>query len=227
MRLNIGGIRLRGNVWIGEGAEVDDVEEVEGPAFIGNYCRIARDASVGPYSVLSNGVTLRERARTTRTVIDAATHIGRSTLIEGAIIGRSCDIRDHVRIHEGAAIGDEVTIGSESSVMPHVRIYPYKEVETGSQLYENLIWETRASPRLFGKDGVTGFVNVDLTPETAARLATALGTALKRGVARRREPRLGAGVPDDQARDDLGAERGRRRRRRPARLGARPSPGTS
>ena len=181
VRLDVGGIRLRGNVWIGEGAEVDDIEELEGPAFIGNYCRIARDASVGPYTVLSNGVTLRERARTTRTVIDAATHVGRSTLIEGAVVGRSCDIRDHVRIHEGAAIGDEVTIGSESSVMPHVRVYPYKEIETGSQLYENLIWESRASSRLFGKDGVTGLVNVDLTPETAVRLAAALGTALKRG----------------------------------------------
>ena len=131
--------------------------------------------------MLSNGVTLRERARTTRSVIDAATHVGRSALIEGAIIGRACDIRDHVRIQEGAAIGDEVTIGSESNIAPHVRIYPYKEVETGSQVYENLIWETRASSRLFGKDGVSGLVNVDLTPETAARLATALGTALKRG----------------------------------------------
>jgi mannose-1-phosphate guanylyltransferase/phosphomannomutase len=181
VRLNIAGVRLRGNVWIGEGADIHDAEEIEGPAFIGNHCRIARDASVGPYTVLSNGVTLRERARTVRTVIDSSTHVGRSALIEGAIVGRSCDIRDHVRIQEGAAIGDEVTIGSESSIMPHVRIYPYKEVETGSQLYENLIWETRASSRLFGKDGVTGLVNVDLTPETAARLATALGTALKRG----------------------------------------------
>src|SRR6188508_2200563 len=116
VRLNIGGVRLRGNAWIGEGADVHDVEEVEGPAFIGNYCRIARDASVGPYSVLSNGVTLRERARTVRTVIDSSTHVGRSALIEGAVIGRSCDIRDHVRIQEGAAIGDEVTIGSESNI---------------------------------------------------------------------------------------------------------------
>ncbi len=181
VRLEIDGVRLRGNVWIGEGADMHDVEEIEGPAFIGNHCRIARDASIGPYTVLSQGVTLRERARTVRSVIDAASHIGRSSLIEGAVVGRSCDIRDHVRIHEGAAIGDEVTIGSESSIMPHVRIYPYKEVETGSQLHENLIWETRASSRLFGKDGVTGLVNVDLTPETAARLATALGTALKRG----------------------------------------------
>jgi mannose-1-phosphate guanylyltransferase / phosphomannomutase len=181
VRLNISGVQLRGNVWIGEGADIHDVEEIEGPAFVGNHCRVARDASIGPYTVLSQGVTLRERARTTRSVIDAATHVGRSALIEGAIIGRACDIRDHVRIQEGAAIGDEVTIGSESSIMPHVRIYPYKEVETGSQVYENLILETRASSRLFGKDGVSGLVNVDLTPETAARLATALGTALKRG----------------------------------------------
>ncbi len=181
MHLEISGIRLRGNVWIGEGAEVDDVEGLDGPAYIGNNARIARDATVAPYTVLSNGVTLRERARTTRTVIDSSTHVGRSTVIEGAIVGRSCDIRDHVRIQEGAAIGDEVTIGSESSIMPHVRIYPYKEVETGSQVYENLIWESRASSRLFGKDGVEGLVNVDLTPETAVRLAAALGTALKRG----------------------------------------------
>ena len=181
VQLSIGGMRLRGNVWLGEGVEIDDVEELQGPAFVGNYCRVARDARVGPYTVLSNSVTLRERAQATRTVVDSSTHIGRSSLIEGAIVGRSCDIRDHVRIHEGAAIGDEVTIGSESSIMPHVRIYPFKEVETGSQVHENLIWESRAASRLFGRDGITGLVNVDLTPETAVRLAAALGTALKRG----------------------------------------------
>ena len=157
--------------------------------------------------MLSNGVTLRERARTTRSVIDAATHIGRSALIEGAIIGRACDIRDHVRIQEGAAIGDEVTIGSESNIAPHVRIYPYKEVETGSQVYENLIWETRASSRLFGKDGVIGprqrrpHARDGRAPRDRARhRAEARRT-------RRREPRLGARLPDDQAGDDLGPER--------------------
>jgi mannose-1-phosphate guanylyltransferase/phosphomannomutase len=181
VRLNVPGMRLRGNVWLGEGVDVDDVEDLRGPAFVGTNCRIGRGASVGPYSVLANGVTLRERARTTRTIVDSSTHVGRSSLIEGAIVGRMCDVRDHVRIHEGAAIGDEVTIGSESSIMPHVRIYPYKEVETGSQVYENLIWESRATARVFDGDGVRGLVNVDLTPETAVRFAAALGTALKRG----------------------------------------------
>jgi mannose-1-phosphate guanylyltransferase / phosphomannomutase len=181
VRLNIPGIRIRGNVWLGEGVDIADLEQIEGPAYIGNYCRIAPGATVGSHSVLSNSVTLRERARTTRSVIDASTHIGRSSLIEGAILGRSCDIRSHVRIHEGVAIGDEVTIGSESVIMPGVRIYPYKEVESGAHIHDSLIWESRASTRLFGRDGVAGLVNVDLTPDVAVRVAAALGTALKRG----------------------------------------------
>ena len=38
VRLNVPGLKIRGDVWIGEGVEIDDVEGVEGPAFIGNYC---------------------------------------------------------------------------------------------------------------------------------------------------------------------------------------------
>jgi mannose-1-phosphate guanylyltransferase/phosphomannomutase len=74
-----------------------------------------------------------------------------------------------------------VTIGAETVVMPGVRIYPYKDVESGSLIHESVIWESRASTRLFGRDGVAGLVNVDLTPEVAVRIAAALGTALKRG----------------------------------------------
>ena len=86
-------------------------------------------------------------------------------------------------------------------IYPGVRIYPYKEVESGAQIHESLIWESRASTRLFGKDGVTGLVNVDLTPEVAVRLGAALGTALKRGsrVVASRESAVR--LPDDQARD--------------------------
>ncbi len=181
VRLTIPGIRLRGNIWLGEGVELDDLDEVEGPALISNYCRIAGDAHVGPYSVLSASVTLRERARTVRSVIEASSHIGRGALVEGAIVGRSCDIRAHARLHEGVALGDEVKVGEESVLMPGVRVYPNKEVESGAQIYESLIWESRASSRLFGKDGVAGLVNVDLTPEVVTRLAVAFGTALPRG----------------------------------------------
>jgi mannose-1-phosphate guanylyltransferase/phosphomannomutase len=191
VRLEIPGIRLRGNVWVGEGVDIDDLEGVEGPAFVGNYCRISPEASVGAHTVLGSSVTLRERARVARSVVEASTYVGRSATIEGAIVGRRCDLRAHVRVQEGAAIGDEVVVGAQSVIAPGVRIYPYKEVESGAHIYENLIWESRASSRLFGKDGVTGLVNVELTCETAVRIASALGTALKHGgrvVASRESP---------------------------------------
>jgi mannose-1-phosphate guanylyltransferase/phosphomannomutase len=181
VRLNISGIRIRGNVWLGEGVDLNDLEQIEGPAYLGNYCRVAPDATVGPYAVLSTSVTVRERARVTHSIVDASTYVGRSTVVEGSIIGRAGDLRSHVHLHEGVAIGDEVSIGSESVVMPNVRIYPYKEVETGSQIYESLIWESRGTSRIFRQQGVSGLVNVDLTPDVAVRLAAALGTALKRG----------------------------------------------
>jgi mannose-1-phosphate guanylyltransferase/phosphomannomutase len=181
VKLNIPGIRLRGNVWVGEGVDLDDLESVEGPAFIGNYCRIASRASVGPYSVLMQSVTLRDHARTSRSVVDASTYVGRSAMIEGAIVGKSCDIRPHARLHQGVSVGDNVTIGPQSVVMPGIRIYPFKEVESGATVDRNLIWESRVSSHLFGADGIAGLINVDLTPETALRIGIALGTALKRG----------------------------------------------
>jgi mannose-1-phosphate guanylyltransferase / phosphomannomutase len=181
VRLEISGVRIRGDVWLGDGVDLDDLEAIEGPSYLGNYCRIAPGARVGPYSVLATSVTVRERGRVVRSIVDSSTYIGRSAEIEGAIVGRSCDLRAHVRVHEGVAIGDEVTIGAESSIMPGVRIYPFKEVETGSQLHESLIWESRATTRVFGNQGVSGMVNVDLTPDVAVRLAAALGTALERG----------------------------------------------
>ncbi len=181
VRLNIPGIRLRGNVWVGDGVDIEAVDNVEGPAFVGNNCKIAPDAMIGPYTVLSPGVTVRDRARVERSVVDAGTYIGRAAMIEGAILGRALDIRDRVRIHEGVAIGDEATIGAEAIVMPGVRIYPFKEVETGAQIHESIVWESRATRRLFARDGITGLVNVDLTPETAVRVAAALGSALDGG----------------------------------------------
>jgi mannose-1-phosphate guanylyltransferase/phosphomannomutase len=179
--LDIPGIRLRGNIWIGEGVEIDDLAGVEGPAFIGNYCAVSPEATIGAYSVLGANVRLRERARVVRSVIDQSTFVGRSASVEGAIVGKSCDLRSHVHVHDGAALGDGVALGSQAVVMPDVRIFPHKEVESGATVHESLVWEIAGPTHLFGREGVSGVVNVDLTPETAVRLAAALGTALQRG----------------------------------------------
>ena len=164
-----------------EGVEIDDIERIEGPAYLGNYCRIGADATVGPYSVLSSSVTLRDRARTVASVIDASTHIGRSALIENAIVGRNCDIRSHVRIHEDVAVGDEVRSAPKASSCR--ADLPLQGGGVGLAGLREPDLRGRSTPQLFGQGAVTGLVNVDLTPDTALKVAAALGTALKRDAA--------------------------------------------
>ena len=59
-----------------------------------------------------------------------------------------------------------------------MRIYPFKRVETGAHVQRSLIWQPRGASTLFTDEGVAGIVNVDITPETATRLAMAYGTTL-------------------------------------------------
>ena len=146
VNLSIPGLRIRGNVWIGDGVDLDDLEmaSIAAPAFVGNYCRIGRDARIGPHTVLASSVTVREGAIVARSTVDASSHIASGARVEGAVVGRSCFLQARARVHQGAALGDEVTLGPDSEILPNVRIYPFKEVEAGTQVDRNLVWE---SPR--------------------------------------------------------------------------------
>ena len=76
VQLEVPGLRLRGNLWVSEGVDIDELEPVEGPAFIGPDCRIANGASIGTHTVLSQGVIVREGARVSRSVVDVGTYVG-------------------------------------------------------------------------------------------------------------------------------------------------------
>ena len=175
------GVRLRENVWVGEGTLVEQVEQIEGPAVIGNYCAIDESASIGRYTVLGNNVIVKDFCETEFSVIDANTYLGPRTQIRGALIGKNCEIRAHASVSEGAVVGDECSIGEQATIAPHVRIYPFKRVDSGAHVQRSLIWQPRGTSTLFTDEGVAGIVNVDITPETATRLAMAYGTTLRRG----------------------------------------------
>jgi mannose-1-phosphate guanylyltransferase/phosphomannomutase len=181
VELEIPGVRLRDNVYVGEGSLAENIEQIQGPAVIGNYCSIDETASIGRYTVLGSNVMVKEFCETEYCVVDSSTYLGPRCQVRGAVIGKSCEIRAHASIAEGAVIGDECSIGEQSTIAPHVRIYPFKRVEMGAHVQRSLIWQPRGASTLFTDEGVTGIVNVDITPETATRLAMAYGTALRSG----------------------------------------------
>jgi mannose-1-phosphate guanylyltransferase/phosphomannomutase len=181
VQASIPGIRLENDVYIGENVSIDSLEHVTGPAVIGNYAKIDRNARIGAYTVLGSNVVIKDHAETRFSVIDANTYIGSGSKIYGAILGKNIDVKPGATISEGAAIGDECMIGEQAYIAPDVKIYPFKTVESGAQINSSIIWESRGTSQLFGKDGVVGLINVDITAELGLKLAMAYGTTLPKG----------------------------------------------
>src|SRR6476659_2116343 len=180
IELDLPGIRLRDNVYLGDGVQLPELGQIQGPAFVGNYSKIEPGARIGAYSVLGQNAVVKDGAQIERSVIDSGSYIGQSARIEGAILGKGVDVRAHAVVNEGVAIGDECSIGSQSVLAPNVKVYPFKTIEAGAAIHSNLIWESRGITTLFGRDEVSGLVNVDITPDVASRIGMAYGTTLAR-----------------------------------------------
>ena len=179
MQVDIPGFQLATGVWLGEGAQLDPSAVVDGPAVIGDNCRVMAGARLGEYTVLGANVRVRNDADLERTVVHDNAYIGESSRLRGTIVGRACDLRRGVRCDEGSVLGDECFVADDAFVGREVKIYPFKTVEAGAVINSSIVWESKGARSLFGRDGVAGLANVDVTPELAVRLAMAYASTLK------------------------------------------------
>lgn len=179
--VEIPGFRLGEGVWLGEGAEVDPSARVDGPVIIGDYCRIEAGAHLREYSVLGAHVRVGSEAFIERAVVHDNTYIGPAVRLRGCVVGRAGDLRRGARCEEGVVLGDECYVGEHAIINPGVKVFPYKTVEAGAIINSSIVWESRGARNLFGRLGVAGLANVDITPELAVRVAMAFGTTLKKG----------------------------------------------
>ncbi|MGI8793425.1 MAG: sugar phosphate nucleotidyltransferase [Acidimicrobiales bacterium] len=179
--LDVPGFQLREGVWLGEGSEVDPTATIDGPAVIGDYCRIEAGAHIGEYSVLGNNIMVGPEAFVERSVVHDNAYLGATVRLRGSVIGRGCDLRQGARCEEGVVLGDECFVGDHAVVNSGVKVYPYKTVEAGAVINSSIVWESRGARHLFGRDGVAGLANVDISPELAVRLAMAYAATLKKG----------------------------------------------
>ncbi len=181
VEVEIPGFALGERIWLGEGAEIDPGARIDGPAVIGENCRVEQGAHLREYTVLGANVIVKEGAFLHRATVHDNAYIGPVTNLRGCIVGKNSDIRRGARLEEGVVVGDDCSIGNDAVINPNVRIYPFKTVEARALVSQSIIWESRGVRTLFGSQGVTGLVNVDITPETVVRLAMAYGTTLKKG----------------------------------------------
>src|SRR4051794_19258670 len=175
------GFEVSPGVWVAEGAEVDTEAVLKGPLYIGDYAKVEAGAELREYTVLGSNVVVKEGAFLHRAVVHDNVFIGPSTNLRGCVVGKNTDVMAGARIEEGAVIGDECVIESEAYVSSDVKVYPFKTIEAGAVVNTSVIWESRGQRTLFGPRGVSGLINVEITPELAVRLASAYATTLKKG----------------------------------------------
>ena len=133
------------------------------------------------YTVIGSNVVVKEGAFLHRAVVHNNVYVGQGVTLRGCVIGKNTDVMRLARIEEGAVVGDECVIEPEAYMSAGVKVYPFKTIEAGAVVNTSVIWESRGQRTLFGPRGVSGLVNVEVTPELAVRLASAYATTLRKG----------------------------------------------
>ena len=147
----IDGFEVSPGVWVAEGAEVDPEALLSGPVCIGDYAKVEAGAELREFTVLGSNVVVKEGAFLHRAVVHNNVYVGQGVTLRGCVIGKNTDVMPSARIEEGAVVNTSV------------------------------IWESRGQRTLFGPRGVSGLVNVEITPELCVRLTSAYATTLKKG----------------------------------------------
>lgn len=167
------GIYTRGNPTINPEAIINP------PCYIGDDTLIGMGAKIMPYSIIGNDCRIHEGVSVKQTVIQKNVSIGKLTQIRGCTIADGVHIGAHSMVLENSVIGEKTNIGDMCEIKNNIKIWPDKTIENETVVSDNLVWGDNFGRRLFGENGVTGEVNVDVTPEFATRLGAAFGAANK------------------------------------------------
>jgi len=181
VQVSISGFQVRRGVWIGKDTDVHSTAVITGPAVIGDNCHIGQDVTLGEYCVVGDNGRISDSAALARTVVHDNAFLGAGVRLDGCVLGRSCDLRQGVRCEEGVVLGDETFVGAQAVLKSGVKVYPFKTVETGAIVNTSIVWESRGARSLFGRTGVSGLANVDISPELVMRLSMAWASTLDKG----------------------------------------------
>lgn len=175
------GTHVGGGIWVGENVEIAASAQLFGPVYLGSEVKIKGDVQIYGPSVIRDNTVVDNYSRIERSIAWRNNYIGENCEIRGATITRQCTIKPKVVIYEGVVIGDNCALGEGCVIHADVKLWPHKQVDDGATVKESIIWGEQGRRSLFSRFGVSGVVNVDLTPEYAAKLSAALGAMLPKG----------------------------------------------
>ncbi|MGE5454732.1 MAG: sugar phosphate nucleotidyltransferase [Methylocystaceae bacterium] len=171
----------RPGIYIGEGAQINASARLEAPCYIGPGAQIKANARIGAHSVVGTSCVINEGASLKRSILWHRVFAGRKAEMRGSVLCHNSVMKNEATVLEGAIIGDGCILGKACLVRPEVKIWPEKTIDAGATVNSNVIWGTRLSKFLFGSHGVSGLVNLEITPEFMSKLGAAYGSIIGSG----------------------------------------------
>ncbi|MBW7883798.1 MAG: NTP transferase domain-containing protein [Caldilineaceae bacterium] len=175
------GTHLGGGIWVGRNVDIAPSAQLFGPIYLGNEVKIKGDVRIYGPAVIRDYTIIDNYNRIERSIIWRNNYVGESCELRGVIVTRQCSIKSQVIAYEGVVIGDNCVLGEGATLHANVKLWPHKEIEAGATIKDSIIWGNQGRRALFSRFGVSGVVNIDLTPEYAAKLSAALGATLPKG----------------------------------------------
>lgn len=181
VRLPINATEIQPGIFVEENVQIDKLAQIHGPVYIGEGSTIGRGVKIDEFTVIGSGNIIQENASIKRSVLWNNVFTGPGVHLRGAVLGSRVQVQAGSYVYEGVVVGSDSVIRERCIINPDVKLWPNKVVETGTVVRESLVWGNRVPRRVFGLEGVSGMVNVEITPEYAARVAAAFASALGTG----------------------------------------------
>ena len=178
VRIKLSGDEINKGIWMNSGVLISRSAKLIPPLYIGNGAIIEDDAYIDSYSVISNNCRIGHRSKIKRSIIWKNTQIGDDSNLSGTVLCSNSAVKNGVSIFENTVIGEKTVIQDNSIIKPDIKIWPEKKVYENTIVAQNIVWGTRVSKNIFGTKGVSGIINMEITPEFCSRLGSAYGLAL-------------------------------------------------
>ena len=181
VQLPIAGALVEERLWVGEGTKIASDANITGPCWLGDNVQVRNGVSLGPYAALGNNVEVDRHANLNRAIVMRNSFVGERVSLRNCILGDRNIVGPDCEVGEDCVVGPGCHLGQRVVLRAGVLVWPDKEIDAGSVLTENLVWESLSRPSIFGSRGISGVANLHITPEFAAVIGKSFGTWVKKG----------------------------------------------
>lgn len=175
VQVEIPGEQVEPGLWVEEGSRGLDNVRWQAPVYIGRGCQFGGQVHLGPNTVLNSHCQV-ESASLKGTVVWNGSRLAPGVEAREATICSNVKLAARARLFDNSVVGSGSQLEADSTLHPGVKVWPGKTVAPETDIWQNLVWGSGNSRRLFGHRDLQGIFNMEITPEFASRLGSAFAS---------------------------------------------------